>query len=239
LTAERYDPTAAAHYAAYRPPLHALILGRVLGEDASFGAGLDVGCGTGYSALALARYCARVYAIDPSLAMLGEAVAHEKVAYLGGAAERIPLPDRSVEVVTFAGSLFYADAEAAGAEVRRVGGDGAVVVVYDFEILLDEVLRGCGVDPDVVETDYDHRANFSGVPGLIALAIVSDRVRLRVSTPQLAHLLLSDSLRFDLLATRFEASDPFAALVEALRSGREPAMIEADLYYSKYRIAAV
>jgi SAM-dependent methyltransferase len=239
VTTERYDPTAAAHYAAYRPPLHQLILERVLGKGASFGVGLDVGCGTGYSAVALADHCARVYGIDPSQAMLSEAAVHERVSYLGGAAERVPLPDRSVEVVTFAGSLFYADVEAAGEEVRRVGGEGAVVVAYDFEILLDEVLRRCGVDPEAVESDYDHRASFSGVGGFTALAVGSERVGLQVSPFELAHLLLSDSHRYDQLATRYHASDPFPSLSQEIRSMDDPATIEADIYYSKYRIAAV
>jgi SAM-dependent methyltransferase len=237
VTTERYDPTAAAHYAAYRPPLHQLILGRVLGEGASFGVGLDVGCGTGYSAAALADYCARVYGIDPSLAMLREAPPREKVVYLGGAAERIPLPDRSVEIATFAGSLFYADVDAAGAEMRRVGGDGALVVAYDFEILLDGVLRRCGVDPEAVESDYDHRANFSGVAGFVELEVGSERVGLRVSPSELAHLLLSDSHRYDQLAKRYGAPDPFPALAAEIRSMGDPARIEADIYYSKYRIA--
>jgi ubiquinone/menaquinone biosynthesis C-methylase UbiE len=238
VTTERYDPTSAAHYSAYRPPLHPLILRRVLSEGESFGAGLDVGCGTGYSATALAAYCARVYGIDPSLAMLREAAAHERVSYFGGAAERIPLPDHSVEVVTFAGSLFYADVGAAGAEVRRVGRGGGLVVAYDFEILLDEVLRRCGVDPDVVESDYDHRASFSGIAGFTELEVGSERVGLRVSPAELAHLLLSDSHRYDRLATRYRASDPFPMLAEEIRSMDDHAKIEADIYYSKYRIAA-
>src|SRR5690625_4484968 len=72
-TMERYDANAAAHYAAYRPPLHAMILGRVLTGNASFDIGLDIGCGTGYSAVALAKYCKFVYGIDPSPSMLNRA----------------------------------------------------------------------------------------------------------------------------------------------------------------------
>ncbi|HET8656206.1 MAG TPA: class I SAM-dependent methyltransferase [Longimicrobiaceae bacterium] len=238
MAGERYDPVAAAHYAAYRPPLHSMILGRALSGDGSFGVGLDVGCGTGYSAVALAEYCRRVYGIDPSPSMLGQATAHERVSYLGGAAERIPLPDHSVDVVTFAGSLFYADAVAAGEEVARVAREGAVVVVYDFEVLLDEVLRRCGVDPQAGGSDYDHRTNFSGAPGLAELMVRSERVSLAVSASELAHVLLSDSHRYDRFAERYRASDPFPALTGELRSAYDRATIEADVYYSKYRTAA-
>ena len=110
---ERYDTTAAAHYAAYRPPLHAMILARVLPPGAAFDAGLDVGCGTGYSAVALAHYCQRVYGVEPSAEMLARALPHDRVQYLAGAAEHLPLPDDSVDLIAFAGSLFYADASAA------------------------------------------------------------------------------------------------------------------------------
>jgi SAM-dependent methyltransferase len=234
---ERYDSTAAAHYAAYRPPLHRLILSRVFSEGDCFGKGLDVGCGTGYSAIELARYCGEVFAIDPSNSMLARATAHERVRYLGGSAEDIPLGDDSVDVATFAGSLFYADRSSAAGEVIRVGRDGAVVLVYDFEVLLDEVLRACGVRAEASGSDYDHRVNFSGMSGLTELAVVSERVGLRISVPELVHVLLSDSHRFDLLAGRVGSSDPFPALVEEIGSRSEDVTLDADLFYSSYRIA--
>jgi SAM-dependent methyltransferase len=213
-----------------------MILGRVLSGDGSFDVGLDVGCGTGYSAAALAEYCEHVHGIDPSPSMLSQATAYDRVSYLGGAAEHIPLPDASVEIITFAGSLFYADPEATREEVRRVGRDGALVVAYDFELLLDEIVRRCGVDPQVNESGYDHRTNFSGAPGFTELVVGSERVGVEVSAPELAHLLLSDSYRFDRLATRYGTSDPFPALAEALRSAHERVTIAAGIYYSKYRI---
>src|SRR5512135_2775248 len=134
---ERYDERAASHYAAYRPPLHRMILRRVLSESAHFRAGLDVGCGTGYSALALADACDRVYGIDPSASMLARATADQKVAYLRATADRIPLRNASIDIITFAGSLFYADADATRAEIRRVSPSG-IVIAYDFEVLVGD-----------------------------------------------------------------------------------------------------
>lgn len=233
---ERYDPIAAAHYAAYRPPLHRVILERVLSSGEPFGVGLDVGCGTGYSTVALAEHCGRVYGIDPSPAMLANAMAHERVSYLGGAAEHIPLPDDAVEIVTFAGSLFYADADATREEVRRVGRKGAVVLVYDFELLLDGVLQRCGADPRADGSNYDHRRNLSGASGFIQLMVRSERVGVAVSPSELAHLLLSDSYRYDQLAARFGAPDPFPTLAEELRSMYDRTTIDADLYYSTYQL---
>jgi ubiquinone/menaquinone biosynthesis C-methylase UbiE len=53
---ERYDQVTAGHYAAYRPALHSLILRRVFSDADSFDVGLDGGCGTGHSAIALAAH---------------------------------------------------------------------------------------------------------------------------------------------------------------------------------------
>jgi len=234
---ERYDEIAATHYAAYRPPLHKIILNRVLSENDLFATGVDVGCGTGYSAIALADHCTRVYGIDPSPSMLTRATPHERVVYLGGAAEHIPLPDGSVDIVTFAGSLFYADSDESREELRRVSLSAAVVIVYDFEVLLGDVLRRCGIHAPEAESDYNHRANFSGVSGFTELAVGSERVGVEGTASELAHVLLSDSSRFDQFATKYRASDPFVALTEELRSAYDRATIEADIYYSKYRIA--
>ena len=234
--AERYDGIAAAHYSAYRPPLHQMILKRLLPGEA-FAVGLDVGCGTGYSAVALAEHCVRVYGIDPSPTMLSAAMAHEKVVYLGGAGECIPLRSRSVDVVTFAGSLFYADADATRQEIRRVCRDRAVVVVYDFKVLLGELLRRFGINPGVEGSGYDHRANFSGASGFVELAVGSERVNVHTTAPELAHILLSDVHRFDHFAKRYCASDPLPGLVGELQRTYDRATIDADIYYSKYRIA--
>ncbi|NJD19444.1 MAG: class I SAM-dependent methyltransferase [Gemmatimonadetes bacterium] len=232
---ERYDRVAAAHYAAYRPPLHSVALGRALGRGEEFGVGLDVGCGTGRSSVALAERCRLVYALDPSFDMLRRAAAHPRVRYLRGTAERLPLATGSCDVVTFAGSLFYADVGAAAAEVARVG-RGGIAVVYDFQVLLGEYLTalGCGRD---TTSSYDPLVNLRGTPRLEELAIGSERLRLPVGTPQLAHLLLADSHVCDDLARKLGVPDPFTAVVARLGSAGEQVTREADVYFAKYRVA--
>jgi len=228
---ERYDPVAAAHYAAYRPPLHSVILRRVLPAGDTFGIGLDVGCGTGLSAVALAEHCTRVYGIDPSPSMLREATADASVTYLAGEAQRIPLMNRRVDIVTFAGSLFYARGPAAGEETRRVCRAGAIVVVYDFEVLLGDVLRRCGIDGPAHASGYDHGVNFSGAPGFTEVAIGRERIPLHVTASELAHVLLSDSGRLDQFSGKYRLEDPFQPLAEAL----DRTTLETDIYYARYR----
>jgi hypothetical protein len=44
---KQYDSAVAAHYAAFRPPLHRPILERLIRPGETFSVGLDVGCGSG------------------------------------------------------------------------------------------------------------------------------------------------------------------------------------------------
>jgi SAM-dependent methyltransferase len=208
---DRYSPTVAAHYAAYRPPLHARILARVLGDRGPFDVGLDVGCGTGRSAVALAAHCARVYGVDPSPAMLAEATAHDRVTYREGTAEALPLPDRSVDVVTLAGVLPHVDRTAAARALRRVCRPGALVVPYDFAVHLEDVVAALDVTLPA-PSDYDHAANLSDVDGFTEHTVGREDVDLTVTAAELAHLLLADRDRHEALARTLDAADPFPGL---------------------------
>lgn len=196
-----YDEAVARQYASYRPPLHALILERALGPE-HFTVGLDVGCGTGYSTIALVDYCDIVMGIDPSADMLQRATPHDGIQYKIGDAERIPLPDTSIDIATYAGSLSYADRGRAAKEIRRVCRD--TVVVYDFSILLDELVAQIG--------DYDHSANFSGIEGFYEVMKKKERMTIDVTAPQLATLL----------------GRPHAA------AEMRDSTIDVDIYYARY-----
>ena len=85
---------------------------------------LDVGCGTGrYAGALAARFDARVVAVDPSEKMLAEArkKSPESVRFEQGAAESLPLPDASVDMV-FGSMVFhhFDDPDRAVREFHRV-----------------------------------------------------------------------------------------------------------------------
>ena len=233
---EPYNQAVARHYAAYRPPLHKLILKRVFSTEQRFSDGLDVGCGTGRSTVALAEFCRRVYAIDPSQAMLDAATPHEAATYFQGSGESIRLPNRSIDVVTFAGSLFYAEANATVREIKRVCRPSALIVPYDFEILVDDALQDFGVASKVPESTYNHRANLSGVSGFAEMLVEHDRIELDVPASGLAHILLADAARHDVFVSRYNAPDPFETLAADLESMNERLVLRADIFYATYRI---
>jgi len=103
---------------------------------------LDLCCGTGDLALALARRGAEVVGLDFSGAMLeiaeqrrrknpGAPIANLK--FIQGDAQQIPFPDRSFDMVTVGyGLRNLTDWEAGLAEMNRVAKSGARLVVLDF-----------------------------------------------------------------------------------------------------------
>lgn len=257
---ERYDTAAAAHYAAYRPRLHRLILQRALGEDARFGDGLDIGCGTGYSAIALSEACERVVGVDPSPAMLERATPHERVRYLPGSGDALPLPDGSADVITFAGSLFYTDTPATHAEARRVARPGALAIVYDFDLDLAAPLASILPEPTSLETSsgansetsapdaapadgvYNHRINLTGRAGFTERLVRHETVPVPMSPSQLAHVLLSDSHRMDRLAAApgiapgLSPADLHPMLTRSLAAHADTHDVPAKLYYAVYGV---
>lgn len=94
---------------------------------------LDVGTGNGQAALGLALHFAEVIATEPSAAQLALAEPHPRVRYAAGTAERLDLPDSSVDLVTAAQAAHWFDGRRFAAEVRRVLRPGGVVAVWTYE----------------------------------------------------------------------------------------------------------
>jgi SAM-dependent methyltransferase len=233
---ERYDSTAAEHYAAYRPPLHPRILERLVGPSEEFASGLDVGCGTGISSVALARHCRSVTGIDPSVSMLERAEPHPRVVYRSGTVAVLgALPGSPFDVVAFAGSLFYTKSEELRRGLLGLCREGAHWLVYDFEILLDPVLAALGVRVRPEASDYDHTVDLSDWDGFETVIRGRDRIRLEVRSVAMVHLLLSDSNRHDALAERHGNTDLLGTLMKLVE--RDPGLrgLEAEIHFSRHR----
>ena len=97
---------------------------------------LDVGCGTGRLAAALAeRYACRVWGVDPSEEML--VVARERaprgVTLARAAAERLPFEAGWFERATMTLVVHHLDRPRAFVEIRRVLGDGGRLAFLTFD----------------------------------------------------------------------------------------------------------
>jgi ubiquinone/menaquinone biosynthesis C-methylase UbiE len=155
-----YSDHIAQHYAAYRPPLHQVILERILGNT-HYPCGLDIGCGTGQSSLALLPFCKEIIAIDPSKDMLAKAIANKAIEYGYFDKVHLDFKDQYFDIITLAGSLFYGKSQQLLDEISRVLQPGGRVIVYDFNILLTS-LQALFPLPDITEY-YDHTVNFDGL----------------------------------------------------------------------------
>lgn len=110
---------AAREYDRYRVGPTREIVGQVISPDC--GVALDLGAGTGAMTRLLLERIPRVYAVDPDPRMR-EVLAENCPAatVLEGAAERIPLPDGSVDAVVASSSWHWVDPVRAVPEVARV-----------------------------------------------------------------------------------------------------------------------
>lgn len=235
---DEYDEITARHYSAYRPALHEIILGRCVDKKRKFSTGLDIGCGTGQSVHALLGFCEKVIAIEPSKAMLKNSLPHPKIEYSLYDTKNLAFHKDTFEIVTFAGSLYYGKSQHVLNDVLRVCKDGAVIVVYDFEIKLKDILLTLGFESIQKET-YDHEEDFSGLQtnGLVHIAKGREKIDFTIKPKNLAHLILSVTKRYSFFKEDLGKKDMHLSLTEKLRktfsSGELP--LKADIFYNKYK----
>jgi len=188
--------------------------------NAHFTLGLDVGCGTGQSALALTHFCEKVMAIDPSAAMLENAIPHDQIEYQHCNGQDLDFKPNTFDIITFAGSLYYARLQHLLNQVVQVAKPNAKVIIYDFEISLNPTLIELGVTPpSKQQLDYDYAVDFSGLESqnLQLQNKVKEETAFAISPENLSHLLLADSDHYSILAGKFGEADLFNKLTDRLQ----------------------
>jgi ubiquinone/menaquinone biosynthesis C-methylase UbiE len=120
-------------YARGRPYHHPRTLARIrafVGGD-PIALGVDVACGTGMSAIALADHADTVVGLDVSPEMLRAARPAPKVTYMLGNAETMPFTAATVDAVTCCSGIHWFDQERFFTELRRVLRPTGWVGLYD------------------------------------------------------------------------------------------------------------
>lgn len=128
-------PSAAARYHKHRPYFHPRVVEAIrerLSLSSPLPVALDVGCGTGHSAIALREIADRVIAVDASPAMLAAAPAAEGIEYVCAQAESLPFPEASFQLVTVSMAFHWFDRERFLAEVNRLLVNGGWLVLYGY-----------------------------------------------------------------------------------------------------------
>lgn len=123
-------------YARWRPAVHPHIVALFaprLGVALPVERALDIGCGAGLSTAALQAVARIRIGLEPSLAMLGNSCRVAPGAWFAAAAaEYLPVRAGSIDLITAAGSLNWADLSRFFPEARRVLSPAGTLVIYDF-----------------------------------------------------------------------------------------------------------
>ena len=123
----------SAAYSRYRPAYPEPLIEFVAAQAPGRRVAVDCATGNGQAAVALAAHFDAVLAVDGSASQLSRARPHPRVHYAAGLAERLPLRDRSVELVAAAQAAHWFDFERFHAECRRVLAPDGVVALWTYE----------------------------------------------------------------------------------------------------------
>lgn len=229
-----YKSNIAEHYFAYRPPLHKLILEISL-KSQKFKKGLDVGCGTGNSSIALKHFCSRVTGIDPSIHMINRAISYKGVEYVNSDLFDLPVKENTYDIVTFAGSLFYIKSQELLDKILIITKEKGVVVIYDFKIHLNEICSKLFGKSFEKKIQYNHRVSFTGLDKktLLFISSKSQRLSFDIKADELTHLILSSQKWYRAAQSKYNADDPFRALKNEMRK-KPNYILTAEIYFSLY-----
>lgn len=128
-------------YARFRPEYDAELAQFLACVSPGRALAVDVGCGNGQLTSLLAEHFARVTGLDPSADQIAHATAHPHITYACASAEKLPVADRSVDLITAAQAAHWFDLPRFYEEVRRIGVPGGIVALVSYGVLrLDEDL---------------------------------------------------------------------------------------------------
>jgi len=152
-----YNSQIAKHYKSYRPGLHKAILDSCFQKDVKYKLALDIGCGVGHSSTALIPYCHKIIGIDNSIEMLDLTEDHESIHFEKSNLPELAQATNSIDLITFAGSLFYCKSQELLNESQRVLSKNGEILIYDFDIQLDEIMYS--LLETRLQSDYNHSIN--------------------------------------------------------------------------------
>jgi SAM-dependent methyltransferase len=94
----------------------------------------DCSTGNGQAALKLTPYFRSIVALDASPKQLALAPSHKQILYVVSLADRTPLADGSVDLVTVASAFHWLDFPRFYSEVRRVAKPDAILAAWGYKL---------------------------------------------------------------------------------------------------------
>jgi SAM-dependent methyltransferase len=123
----------ARRYLAYRPQYPDSLFSYLSSLVSEHDLALDCATGNGQAALKLTPHFRSILAIDASPQQLALAPSHERIIYVVALADRTPLADASVDLVTVASAFHWLDFPRFYTEVRRVAKPGAILACWGYK----------------------------------------------------------------------------------------------------------
>ncbi len=124
----------AACYQQFRPNYPAPLFAYLASLCSSHDLAWDCATGNGQAAVELAPYFSSVIATDFSAQQLEQAPSVPNVRYLVAGADKAPIEDGTVDLVTVAQALHWFDLSSFYPEVRRVARPGGILAVWCYEM---------------------------------------------------------------------------------------------------------
>lgn len=126
--------TVAERYFKGRPQYHSFVIGKIkesLSIEKPFSFALDVGCGTGFSSVALKEISDQVVGLDISAEMLGFAKKANAIEYISASAENLPLCGNKFDLITVSQAIHWIDKQKFFVEADRILKPKSFIIAYD------------------------------------------------------------------------------------------------------------
>lgn len=233
-----YNTQIAKHYKSYRPALHKVILESCLQSNAKYKIALDIGCGVGHSSEALLPFCQQIIGIDNSEEMLRLTPKRSNLIFEKSNLPELSNATDSIDLITFAGSLFYCKSQELLHECLRVLNKNGEILIYDFDIQLDEIIQS--LLSTSLLSNYNHSINFEGLETRNLKKIKSDEftISIDIEISNLIQLLQADETFYDALVKKNGENHLEDKLIKNLQNTYADNIftVSAELFYTLYRV---
>jgi len=124
----------APDYEAYRPTYADALFSYLSSLVAAHDLAWDCATGNGQAAHGLTPHFRTIIATDASPQQLAQASTHKQITYVVALADRTPLPDGSVDLVTVASAFHWLDFPRFYGEVRRVAKPDGILACWGYKV---------------------------------------------------------------------------------------------------------